>query len=160
MRQTITQVNAFTDTLFTGNPTAVCLLRASVDDMWMQAVVREMNLSETAFLSRRGDEYHLRWFTPTREVDLCGHATLASAHVLWEKGHLGTHEPSRFRTRSGILIADRQRTWIRMDFPAEREHPAAAPSDLVKALRITPQYVGKIGGTIWSTWTRRKPCAG
>jgi PhzF family phenazine biosynthesis protein len=143
MRETITQVNAFTDTPFTGNPAAVCLLRASVDDVWMQAVAREMNLSETAFLSRRGDEYDLRWFTPTTEVDLCGNATLASAHVLWEEGHLGAHESARFRTRSGLLAADRQGTWIRMDFPAEREHPAAAPPDLLKALRVTPQYLGK-----------------
>jgi PhzF family phenazine biosynthesis protein len=143
MRQTITQVNAFTDTPFTGNPAAVCLLRVSVDDVWMQAVAREMNLSETAFLSRRGDEYDLRWFTPTAEVDLCGHATLASAHVLWEEGHLGPHEPARFYTRSGLLTAERRGTWVQMDFPAEPELPATPPPDLAKALGVTPRYVGK-----------------
>lgn len=143
MRQKITQVNAFTDAPFTGNPAAVCIVPEPPDERWMQTVAREMNLPETAFLYRHADEYHLRWFTPTVEVDLCGHATLASAHVLWEERHLPSHEPARFQTRSGLLTATRQGTWIQMDFPAEREQPATAPPDLAKALRVTPQYVGK-----------------
>src|SRR5689334_844014 len=101
-------VDAFTDRPFSGNPAAVCLLDGARDDSWMQAVAREMNLSETAFLRRRdggGGDFDLRWFTPAVEVDLCGHATLASAHVLWEAGRLGPGEPARFHTRSGLLTA-------------------------------------------------------
>ncbi len=143
MGEKITQVDAFTDTPFTGNPAAVCILDAPADARWMQAVAREMNLSETAFLYRQADGYHLRWFTPTVEVDLCGHATLASAHVLWEQGHLAPHETARFQTRGGLLTAERQGPWIQLDFPAEREQPATAPPDLAKALSVTPQYIGK-----------------
>jgi PhzF family phenazine biosynthesis protein len=143
MKEKITQVNAFTDTPFTGNPAAVCRLFAPADAQWMQAVAREMNLSETAFLYRHADGYHLRWFTPTVEVDLCGHATLASAHVLWEDGLLAPHESARFHTRSGLLTAERQGSWIQIDLPVEREQPATASPKLAKALSVTPQYVGK-----------------
>src|SRR5512142_2786598 len=104
----ITQVDAFTNVPFAGNPAAVCVLDAPRDAVWMQNVAREMNLSETAFLDRRADGYNLRWFTPAVEVDLCGHATLASAHVLWEAGHLRPGEQARFHTRSGLLLADRK----------------------------------------------------
>ena len=85
----IFQVDAFTDKIFSGNPAAVCLLPGAGDEIWMQHVAREMNLSETAFLHREGDGYRLRWFTPLVEVDLCGHATLASAHTLYETGSRG-----------------------------------------------------------------------
>jgi PhzF family phenazine biosynthesis protein len=88
MRQRITQVDAFSDVPFSGNPAAVCVLAEPGDAQWMQHVAREMNLAETAFLHRQEDGFDLRWFTPVVEVDLCGHATLASAHVLWEEGHL------------------------------------------------------------------------
>jgi PhzF family phenazine biosynthesis protein len=101
----ITQVDAFTNQPYVGNPAAVCVLPTSRDDHWMQAVAREMNLAETAFLVSEGDAYRLRWFTPAAEVDLCGHATLASAHVLWERGLLAPDAPARFLTRSGLLIA-------------------------------------------------------
>lgn len=84
----IVQVDAFTSTPFAGNPAAVCVLPQPADERWMQAVAREMNLAETAFLVRHDDGFNLRWFTPTVEVDLCGHATLASAKVLWDDGHL------------------------------------------------------------------------
>ena len=106
MPLTITQVDAFTSEPFGGNPAAVCLLPAPADAVWMQKVAGEMNLSETAFLVRReADGFDLRWFTPAVEVDLCGHATLASAHVLWEEGHLPPDAPAVFHTRSGRLSA-------------------------------------------------------
>src|SRR4029453_3308023 len=102
---------------FAGNPAAVCVLPEPRDARWMQHVAREMNLAETAFLQRRADGYDLRWFTPAVEVDLCGHATLASAHVLWETGQLAPTEPARFHTRSGVLTATRRDDWIDLDFP-------------------------------------------
>jgi len=139
----ITQVDAFTDTPFAGNPAAVCLLPAARDEGWMQSVAREMNLSETAFLVRQADGFALRWFTPAVEVALCGHATLASAHVLWEDGHLPAQQQARFHTKSGLLTGDRAGEWIELDFPARREEPAPAPPGLAEALGVTPKYVGK-----------------
>jgi PhzF family phenazine biosynthesis protein len=139
----ITQVDAFTDKPYAGNPAAVCILPEPPDEHWMQAVAREMNLSETAFLYRQGDGFNLRWFTPTVEVDLCGHATLASAHVLWEDGYLKPDEVARFYTRSGLLTAERKGDWVEMDFPAKREEPAPVPPNLVEALGVEPKYIGK-----------------
>lgn len=139
----LVQVDAFTDRAFAGNPAAVCLLPAARDERWMQDVAREMNLSETAFLVRQADGYHLRWFTPAVEVDLCGHATLASAHALWELGELKPGVQARFHTRSGLLTAEQKDGWIEMDFPAEPAQPAAAPPDLARALGARPTYVGK-----------------
>ena len=139
----IFQVDAFTDRPFAGNPAAVCVLDAPGDERWMQRVAQEMNLSETAFLLRQADGFHLRWFTPTVEVDLCGHATLASAHTLWEAGYLRVGETARFHTRSGLLTAERRGEWIELDFPADPETPAVAPPGLVEALEVTPRYVGK-----------------
>jgi PhzF family phenazine biosynthesis protein len=136
-------VDAFTGTPFTGNPAAVCILDAARDATWMQAVAREMNLSETAFLHRQAEGFALRWFTPTVEVDLCGHATLASAHALWEAGHLPPADAARFQTRSGLLTATRRGERIEMDFPANPEEPASPPPVLAKALGVTPLYVGK-----------------
>ena len=109
----------------------------------MQSVAREMNLSETAFLARQADGYQLRWFTPAVEVDLCGHATLASAHALWEEGRLRPDEQARFHTRSGLLTAQRKGDWIEMDFPAKPEEPVPAPDGLIEALGASPKYVGK-----------------
>src|SRR4051812_15816177 len=137
------QVDAFTDRPFAGNPAAVCVLPAAAEAAWMQAVAREMNLSETAFLVRRDDGYDLRWFTPAVEVDLCGHATLASAHVLWEDGHLAPNALARFWTRSGLLTATRQGAWIELDFPAKPPEPAEAPPGLTAALGAAPRYVGR-----------------
>lgn len=139
----IVQVDAFTATPFAGNPAAVCVLPAPRDERWMQDVAREMNLSETAFLLRRDDGFNLRWFTPVVEVDLCGHATLASAHVLWEDGHLEPAAQARFHTRSGLLTAVRQGDWIEMDFPAEPAGRTDPPADLLRALGVTPTYVGR-----------------
>src|SRR5213594_4624359 len=134
----IVQVDAFTDRAFGGNPAAVCVLPEPRDAAWMQAVAREMNLSETAFLRLDGDRYRLRWFTPAVEVALCGHATLASAHVLWEDGHLARDRQARFHTKSGLLTADRRGDWIELDFPAKSEGPAPAPAGLAEALGAAP----------------------
>ena len=146
MSQRIIQVDAFTDTPFAGNPAAVCILAEPPSEAWMQNVAREMNLSETAFLLRDEEDegnYQLRWFTPTTEVELCGHATLASAHVLWEDGHLAPDAPARFHTRSGLLMAERKGEWIEMDFPAEPPEETEAPAELERALGLEPLYVGR-----------------
>ena len=143
MGQPIFQVDAFTDRPFTGNPAGVCILEAPRDEDWMQRVAREMNVSETAFLERRADGFDLRWFTPKLEVDLCGHATLASAHVLWQEGHLAPDARARFHTRSGLLEASRRGAFIELDFPAYAPHPLAAPPALVQALGVTPHAVAR-----------------
>jgi PhzF family phenazine biosynthesis protein len=143
MRIRFLQIDAFTARPFAGNPAAVCLLPEARDAAWMQQVAAEMNLSETAFLVRRADGYELRWFTPTVEVDLCGHATLASAHALWEWGELRPDETARFHTRSGLLTAERAGDWIEMDFPAVPAEPAAAPAGLAEALGARPVAVGR-----------------
>lgn len=140
---TITQVDAFSNRPFAGNPAAVCILPKAPEASWMRDVAREMNLSETAFLVPQNGGYHLRWFTPAVEVDLCGHATLAAAHVLWEDGHLAASAPARFYTRSGLLVAERQGEWIDMDFPAKIEEAADPPADLAAALGLEPVYVGR-----------------
>lgn len=139
----IYQVDAFTNTPFTGNPAAVCLLREPPADRWMQQVAAEMNLSETAFLLHENDGYRLRWFTPAVEVDLCGHATLAAAHVLWETGALAPDQQARFNTRSGALTADRRGDWIELDFPVKPECAIDVPARLSAALGVEPRYVGK-----------------
>jgi PhzF family phenazine biosynthesis protein len=139
----IFHVDAFTDKPFFGNPAGVCILSEGKDDDWMKHVAREMNLSETAFLMKKDDGYALRWFTPKVEVDLCGHGTLASAHVLWEAGYLPKEETARFHTRSGLLTSAKKGTWIELDFPSKPEEPAETPNDLVAALGIEPKYVGK-----------------
>jgi len=108
----------------------------------MQAVAREMNLSETAFLLPQDDGYNLRWFTPVVEVELCGHATLASAHVLWEEGLLDPRAQARFHTQSGLLTADRKGDWIELDFPVEPEHEVPEPEGLTEALGTPLKYVG------------------
>lgn len=139
----IVQVDAFTSKPFAGNPAAVCVLPSARDAVWMQNVACEMNLSETAFLVRQADGFDLRWFTPTVEVELCGHATLASAHVLWEAGHLQPGEQARFHTRSGLLTADKRGEWIEMDFPVKAEQAAEPPPRLVEALGAPAKYVGR-----------------
>ncbi len=144
MGQRVVQVDAFTSRPFAGNPAAVCVLpRPAGDEQWMQNVAREMNLSETAFLVRQKDGYNLRWFTPAVEVALCGHATLASAHVLWEDGHIKADDQARFHTKSGLLTADRRGDWIELDFPVKLEEPSETPAGLAEALGAKPKYVGK-----------------
>lgn len=139
----ITVVDAFTDQQFSGNPAAVCVLPEERSPQWMQSVAQEMNLSETAFLQRQADGFQLRWFTPVVEVDLCGHATLASAHALWEAGYLKSGQAARFHTRSGLLSAERSGEWIQLDFPSRPAEPVTPPDGLLRALGVTPRYVGK-----------------
>lgn len=137
------QVDAFTDRPFAGNPAAVCLLEGERGAQWMQAVAREMNLSETAFVRALDDGFELRWFTPAIEVDLCGHATLASAHVLWSEGLVSAEESIRFHTKSGVLTCARTGASIEMDFPATPAEEAEAPEGLLEALGVTPSFVGR-----------------
>lgn len=141
MSQSIVQVDAFTNEPFRGNPAAVCVLDAPREDAWMQAVALEMNLSETAYLIRENDGFRLRWFTPAAEVDLCGHATLASAHVLWEDQIVPDTDAILFHTRSGPITASRDDTWITVDFPLEREK-AATVDGLEEALGVELLYTG------------------
>ncbi len=143
MKQTIIQVDAFTNKPFSGNPAAVCVLPAPKDDEWMQNVAKEMNLSETAFLVKQEDGYNLRWFTPATEVPLCGHATLASSHVLWSENHLSPDESARFHTKSGLLIAKKQQDWIELDFPANPSEPTSTPAELSEALGVPVKTVMK-----------------
>jgi PhzF family phenazine biosynthesis protein len=138
------QVDAFTDRPFGGNPAAVCLLPEPRGAEWMQLVAREINLSETAFLHPEPEgSWRLRWFTPAIEVELCGHATLASAHVLWEAGRLSPGEPARFQTLSGLLTAERRDGAIELDFPARSAAEVAPPEGLAETLGVTPRCAGK-----------------
>ena len=139
----IVQVDAFTSRPFAGNPAAVCVLPQPREEAWMRDVAREMNLSETAFLHPQNSGFSLRWFTPSVEVALCGHATLASAHVLWQDGHLPQGETARFHTKSGLLTAVQNNGWIEMDFPATACEAAEAPPQLAEALGLKPVFVGR-----------------
>ena len=134
----LAHVDSFTAEPFAGNPAGVCVLPAAQPDEWMQAIAREMNLSETAFLLRESDGWRLRWFTPAVEVDLCGHATLASAHILWQVGLLQPGNVACFFTRSGELTARKRGEWIELDFPADAEQPFSPEGDLLKALGGRP----------------------
>jgi PhzF family phenazine biosynthesis protein len=147
MSRPVYQVDAFTDTPFAGNPAAVCFLATDRPDAWRQRVAAEMALSETAFLRpQAGGAYRLRWFTPTDEVALCGHATLASAHVLWEEGLLSPDAPTRFDTASGRLTATRDGNWIALDFPSDPPAPTEPPAALLDGLhRPDARYVGRTG---------------
>jgi PhzF family phenazine biosynthesis protein len=139
----IYQVDAFAECAFEGNPAAVCLLQEARDDAWMQSVAAEMNLAETAFLVRRDDGFSLRWFTPTVEVDLCGHATLASAHVLWQSGILPPGEAARFYTRSGLLTACRHEDLIDLDFPSEPVKACDPLPAMTQALGVGVEWTGR-----------------
>ena len=139
----IVTVDAFTDAPFAGKPAAVCVLPEARDDTWMKHVAREMNLSETAFLRKEEGGFLLRWFTPTVEVDLCGHATLASAHALWEEGLVAKDSDIRFYTKSGLLTAVRDGHYIELDFPSTPPSPCDAPEGLFQALGVAPRAVHK-----------------
>ena len=128
-------IDAFTDTAFAGNPAGVCLLDEAMPDDWLQSVARELNQAVTAFLLKQEDGYGLRWFTPTVEVDLCGHATLASAHFLWAAKKLKAKETARFHTRSGLLTARKKADWIFTDFPATPAEPCEPPPYLLAAFK-------------------------
>lgn len=141
MPTSIITVDAFTDTPFGGNPAAVCLLSEPQTDEWMQAVARELNLSETAFAHPEGEAYRLRWFTPVAEIDLCGHATLAAAHVLWEQALADKKSAVVFNTASGSLACRLKSGRIEMNFPSEPVAKIRSPRGLAKALGEKPQQV-------------------
>ena len=135
------QVDAFTEKQFKGNPAAVCLLYDEISEDTMQAIAAENNLSETAFVVKVKDGFNLRWFTPTVEVDLCGHATLASAFIIWQEGEIAKDETVRFNTRSGLLTAVRKGDWIELDFPASFEKESSLPKEALVALNVKPVNV-------------------
>lgn len=138
------QVDAFSDRPFGGNPAAVCILETPGEASWMQRVAAENNLAETAFLDRREDGFGLRWFTPAIEVALCGHATLASAHVLWTEGYVPADRQIRFHTLSGALTTVQRGSAIELDFPSQNEEPTAPPPGLLAGLKIAePLYIGR-----------------
>lgn len=143
MRARIIQVDAFTDVAFRGNPAAVCLPGEEVPEAWMQAVAAEMNLSETAFVWRSASGFCIRYFTPVVEVPLCGHATLASAHVLWEENLVRNYEEITFQAKSGTLHARRDEDWTCLDFPAYAVQKVELPGGLAEALGAQP-------GSVWS----------
>ena len=134
MKLSVVQVDAFSAQPFKGNPAAVCITQGPVERDLMQAIAVEMNLSETAFAHATENGYHLRWFTPAAEVKLCGHATLATAHVLWSEGHLPPNHTARFETLSGELTAQKQGEWIQMTFPSQPPRPATVMPHLIAAL--------------------------
>ncbi len=137
-------VDAFTDCPFAGNPAAVCILDEERNAQWMQSVAAEMNLAETAFVRRIDDGYSLRWFTPAIEVELCGHATLASAHILWTEGLADSSLPIRFHTKSGVLTCEQNGGAIKLDFPSIPADQVDPPLGLLDALDIVePIYVGR-----------------
>ncbi len=147
MTHRLYQVDAFTDKPFEGNPAAICILDGPSDPRWMQSVASETNLSETAFVFKRedgeGGGYGLRWFTPAVEVKLCGHATLASGHVLFEEGLVKADELIEFHTKSGLLTIGKKGSWIEMDFPADTPRQADAPASLAAGIGMEPRYVAR-----------------
>lgn len=136
-------VDSFTSEAFSGNPAAVCILKDSISDELMQKIAVEINLSETAFVSRNGSSFSLKWFSPMCEVDLCGHATLASAHILWQEGILGKSEKAVFETKGGILEAQKTDEKIDMFFPVDEPREVDCPDELGMAIKYQPVYVGK-----------------
>jgi len=137
------QVDAFTRRAFAGNPAAVCLLSEERPAHWLQAVAAEMNLSETAFVLPRDGAFELRWFTPTIEVELCGHATLASAHVLWSEGFVPCEQGIQLVSKGGTLRCTRRDDLIELDFPATPPQETEPPPGLLEALGVSAVYVGK-----------------
>jgi len=137
------QVDAFTKQPFAGNPAAVCLLDQPAPDEWMQQVAAEMNLAETAFVRQTDPgRFHLRWFTPAIEVELCGHATLATSHVLWQTGNVAADQPCLYDTLSGRLSATQQDGEIQLDFPAAPTREQIAPPGMIEALGVQPVFAG------------------
>ena len=142
--QIIYQVDSFTTQVFSGNPAGVCLLDTPRPEEWMRMIAREMNLSETAFLLPEGQGFRLRWFTPKAEVTLCGHATLASAHILWEQGVLPPDRQAQFETLSGRLTASKSGDWIALDFPSRQVREINPPNGLLEALGVSETvFVGR-----------------
>lgn len=146
------QVDAFTDQPFRGNPAAICVMEGPRPDAWMQALAAEMNLSETAFPLRQGEEFSLRWFTPKQEVGLCGHATLATSHILWAEGYLRPDQEARFQTKSGLLTANKRADGIEMDFPARFVTDAEAYPLLNQALGVAPRQTSILSSAKGNTY--------
>jgi len=143
MKLPIYTVDAFTDKPFSGNPAGVCILDDAIPESMMQNIAFEMNLAETAFVLKQDDGYSLRWFTPMAEVDLCGHATLASANIMWQTGVCPMTEQIRFHTRSGLLTAENYKGEIGLNFPAIQEKQIDYPKELIDAIGgAKPKYVG------------------
>lgn len=149
MASTIHWVDAFADAPFRGNPAAVYVAGRMPAESWMRSLAAELGLSETAYVVPEDDAFRLRWFTPAAEVDLCGHATLASAHVLWSEGRVDDDAEIRFRTRSGTLTAARRGEWIALDFPSAPPRERPAPAGLVEALGVEPAFVGRTAQDDW-----------
>ena len=140
----IVLVDAFTPSPFGGNPAGVCVLDEARSTDWMALVAREVNAPATAFVRVRGDgAFELRWFSPARELELCGHGTLATAHVLWESGRLDAQCAARFQTQAGTLTAACRNGWIELDFPMTPAAPVAPPPALLAALDVRPRFVGR-----------------
>lgn len=136
----IFQIDTFTNNVFSGNPAAVCILEEWLDDSRLLSIAKENNLSETAFCVKSSDQYELRWFTPVAEIDLCGHATLASAYVIME--HItATQNSVSFKTKSGILNVRYMDKQLIMDFPARNAEPCKAPDDLIRGLGAKPSEI-------------------
>ncbi len=148
MKLPIFQIDAFTSEAFKGNPAAVCLLTEEIPELWLQKIAMEMNLSETAFLLPENKGYHLRWFTPLMEVDLCGHATLASSFVLYHKDLVKKGDLIHFYTRSGELNASMKGDWITLDFPSFEEKPFLEAKRLNEVLRVEPIQVVSSGENV------------
>ena len=136
-------VDAFTDGPRSGNPAAVCILEKEIPERTKQRIASQVNLSETAFLLEKEGVFELRWFTPETEVDLCGHATLASAHILFTLGIIPAAEDAVFSTKSGVLTARKRNDLIEMDFPSEDPWEVETPEDLLMAVSAAPLYVGR-----------------
>ena len=149
MASRIHWVDAFAETPFEGNPAAVYLADRMPSDAWMGSLAAELGLSETAYVAPEDDAFRLRWFTPETEVDLCGHATLASAHALWDAGRVEDDATIRFQTRAGALGAVRSGAWIALDFPSTPPLETPAPAGLIEALGLEPRYVGRTAQDDW-----------
>ena len=136
-------INTFTEEAFKGNPAAVCYLNEEKDPNWMQAVAKEINVPTTAFIRSLNNEYSLRWFTPTTEIPICGHGTLASSFFFWFLGFVDKEKSITFHTKSGVLKAQLIDDWVQLQFPAILEEKVVVPDLLIKALGVEPVYVGK-----------------
>ncbi|WCK56765.1 PhzF family phenazine biosynthesis protein [Aneurinibacillus sp. Ricciae_BoGa-3] len=144
MQPSIFHINAFTDKPFSGNPAAICILDTPQEKQWMQRMAQEMNQPVTAFIFRRTNNlYDLHWFTPTTELDLCGHGTLGSAHVLWQQDYLTPDKGIQFYTKSGLLTVKQVSDGIQLDFPANPPVDAEVPAELKQALGIPAKHVAK-----------------
>ncbi|MFJ7931337.1 PhzF family phenazine biosynthesis protein [Peribacillus sp. NPDC096448] len=139
----LTIINTFTDQPFKGNPAAVCLLTGESDSEWMQRMAKEINMPVTAFIHLHKAEWQLRWFTPSIEIPICGHGTLASSFFLWGKGYVPRDRPIVYQTKSGLLTARFVHGMVQLEFPPLIEQETAVPESLIKALGVVPAYVGQ-----------------